>query len=150
MHTGAESLIVVAVGFDSDFYRQCLKLRERVLRQPLGLSLSSDDTAGEEQQYHYAIVNGQQVLACVILQPQNEQTISLRQMAVEPEFQGQGLGQRLVRVAENHSRAAGYKQLHMDARCSAEPFYKKLDYETEGERYLKVGIEHIKMKKRLK
>lgn len=143
-------MIVVAVGFDSDFYRQCLKLRERVLRQPLGLNLSADDLVGEEGQYHYAIVLGQKVLACVTLKPQDDRVISLRQMAVEPGLQGQGLGQRLVRVAENHSRAAGYRQLQMDARCEAEGFYKKLDYETEGEVYLKVGIEHVKMKKQLK
>ena len=143
-------VIVVAVGFESDFYRQCLKLRHRVLREPLGLSLSDADTASEEQQYHYALVAGQRVLACVTLKPESEQLISLRQMAVEPDFQGQGLGQRLVRVAENHSRAAGYKQLQMDARCEAEGFYTKLDYETEGGVYLKVGIEHVKMKKQLK
>lgn len=143
-------MIVVAVGYDSDFYRQCLKLRDRVLRQPLGLGLSDEDLLGEDSQYHYAIVLGQRVLACVILKPQDERVISLRQMAVEPEYQGQGLGQRLVRVAENHSRAAGYKQLQMDARREAEGFYKKLEYETEGDMYLKVGIEHVKMKKLLK
>ena len=142
-------VIVVVVGFESDFYRQCLKLRHRVLREPLGLSLSDADTASEEQQYHYALVAGQRVLACVTLKPESEQLISLRQMAVEPEHQGKGLGQRLVRVAENHSRAAGYKVLQMDARCEAEGFYRTLGYETDGEVYTKVGLDHITMKKRL-
>lgn len=133
--------------YNSPEYQQTLALRERVLRIPLGLKLSGSDTADEDQQLHFAIFHDGTLLACVVAKPLGRDVVKLRQMAVSPQHQGQGVGRQLLKFAEDILRQRSFQRIEMSARQSAIGFYEKLDYRTTGDSYIEQEIPHIKMQK---
>jgi len=138
------------IALGSVLHEQSLQLRERVLRAPLGLRLSETDLRGEEAQWHFALSDDQEALqACVLAVPLGEGAFKLRQMAVRPDLQGQGLGRTLLLAVEALLLAEGARSIVLHARVSAATFYQKLGYEVQGEDFEEVGIPHRKMSKRL-
>jgi predicted GNAT family N-acyltransferase len=139
------------IEFGSAEYELSLALRQKVLREPLGLVLSNHDLNGEDQQLHFALFAEDQhrLLACLVINPLTPSTAKLRQMAVTPDSHGQGLGMMLVKDTENLLRKRGVQTVEMHARTSATGFYQKLGYEPSGPVFTEVGIEHQKMWRRL-
>jgi ribosomal protein S18 acetylase RimI-like enzyme len=72
-----------------------------------------------------------------------------RKLAVAPEWQGQGIGSRLVEQAGVVASDAGAQSLWCDARTSALAFYKKLGMQTEGEPFMRKEVEYVKMRRAL-
>lgn len=138
------------VDFGSAAYEATLALRAAVLRAPLGLELTAADLEGEAQQRHFALTDGERLLACVVIKADGGgRGVTLRQMAVTPEAHGQGLGARLIRQVEALLQADGVAEIGMSARQGAVGFYEKLGYRTVGAGYTSLGIPHIRMAKRL-
>jgi len=140
----------------STWYAQELTLRKKILRTPLGLTLTDNDTITDSQSEHFGIVSAPhspvtppQLIACVILTPQNATHYKLRQMAVASEYHGQGLGRRLIAHVEKYLLTLGVTELTMHARQSALDFYIKLGYHTVGETFTEQTIPHVRMTKRL-
>ena len=129
-------------------YEEEKALRNRVLRAPLGLTLSEVDVRGEELQIHIVAVddNGG-VVGCVLIVPMAAGTARIRQMAVEESVRGKGIGAGLMAEAEKTARAAGTEKLTMHARLSARGFYKRLGYRAASETFTEVTIPHVMMEK---
>lgn len=78
-----------------------------------------------------------------------EPQFQLRGMAVLPEFQKKGLGEALVKHAENNALERGGKIIWFNAREIAVAFYKKLGYEIIGEPFdiADIGKHYVMYKK---
>ena len=137
------------VAHDSPDYWQCVDLRSAVLRKPLGLAFSPEDLAAEHDSIHLALFAGQEVIGCLVLKPVKPTTFKMRQVAVDPQYRGQSLGRALVLASETLARSIGVDKLVLHAREVAVPFYLKLDYQIEGDRFVEVGVDHFKMSKAL-
>lgn len=137
------------ISFGSPTYQSTLALREAVLRAPLGFTLSAADLDGEARQRHFVLADEAEVIACVVIRPEQAGRVTLRQMAVAPGARGRGVGASLVRHVEEILQAEGALEIVMSARQSAVPFYEKLGYRSVGEVYASLGIPHIRMEKRL-
>ena len=136
------------IGFGTAEYRRECLLREEVLRRPLGLSLSGEDLAGEESQFHFGLFDSVgELVACVIAAPLSPTEAKIRQMAVAPSHQGKGAGRQLMRELEESLRARGFRSFTLDARSSAVGFYEKLGYTTVGGEFVEVTVPHFKMVK---
>ncbi len=137
--------------FGSLEYELSLTLRQQVLRQPLGVSLSEEDLRGENQQLHFGLFAEEEgsLLACLVINPLTPLRAKLRQMAVAPDYQRKGLGQMLIRETENFLRNSGVQTVELHARTSAVDFYEKIGYEPSGPIFSEVGIDHQKMWRRL-
>lgn len=131
-------------------YQQVLDLRNRVLRLPLGMTLSEADIAGEDQQSIIVYVHQNQVCGCVFLKVQEEGLMKMRQLAVEHQMQGKGIGRALVEFAESLTLQQQISTMVLHARKTALDFYLKLGYTALGNEFTEVGIPHFKMKKDLK
>jgi putative acetyltransferase len=73
----------------------------------------------------------QNAIGCIALRPINEQIGELKRMYVIPEFQGQGIGQRMLDVATNYATEQGYQALRLDTLKTMEPamnLYKKNEF----------------------
>ncbi|MES3008753.1 MAG: GNAT family N-acetyltransferase [Pseudomonadota bacterium] len=140
-------MTLTEIAYGSPEYQLTLALRERVLRIPLGLKLSDNDTIDEDQQLHFTTLHEGTLLACVVAKPLGGGTVKLRQMAVCPQHQGRGLGRQLLKFAEDTLRQRGFQRIEMSARQSAIGFYEKIGYRTIGDAYVERGIPHIKMQK---
>jgi predicted GNAT family N-acyltransferase len=127
---------------DSPEYVAAIRLREAILRKPLGLVLSAEEMAAEPECRHFVGVMGTDVVATLLLKPLDAQTVKMRQVAVEPAMQGSGIGAGLVRFAEAAARELGFKTIVAHARATAVPFYLRLGYATEGELFIENTIPH--------
>lgn len=140
--------LITPVAFGSATYDRMTALRDAVLRRPLGQVLTAADTQGEAEQVHIAALEGREVVGTLLLKPAGA-AMTIRQVAVDPQRQGTGLGAALVRFAEALSRERGVRLVHLHARTSVAGFYKKLGYHREGAPFVEVGLPHVNMTKRL-
>lgn len=130
-------------------YQQMLKLRDDILRKPLGLGFSTEELESEKNNLLIAAYEDDQMLGCCMLVKENPQTVRLRQMAVINDLQGKGIGRALMQFAENLARDRGYKKITMHARKHAQGFYEKMGYRKVGEEFLEITIPHYVMEKEL-
>lgn len=145
--------IIRLIQYGSCEYHEMVKLRDVVLRRPLGLNFTESYLQQEindvligcfEQQGAEALLVG-----CCILTPVDKKIVQLRQMAVQSERQGRGIGRVIIAFAEQYARDNGFTTMMMHARKTAIDFYRKLGYEILGEAFLEVGIPHYEMRKLL-
>lgn len=130
-------------------YRQMVKLREDVLRKPLGLGFTPQELEEEKNNMLIAAFEEEDILGCCMLVEENSHTARLRQMAVLNDLQGKGIGRALMSFAENIARDRGYKILSMHARKNAIGFYEKMGYKVAGNEFTEVTIPHYVMEKKL-
>lgn len=128
-------------------YWETIQLRRRILRTPLGLDFDPEDLAKETRDLHIAAFNLAQLVGCLVLTPVSEEAIKMRQVAVDDQIQGKGIGTELVLHSERVARERGYKQMVLSARDTAVPFYERLKYTKEGDEFEEVTIPHWKMVK---
>jgi len=130
-------------------YKQMVALRYQILRQPLGLNFSQEELEKEKNDLLIAAFDDDDMLGCCMLTQQNNQTLRIRQMAVQNNLQGKGIGASLMSFAETLARDKGYRQLMMHARLTAIGFYEKFGYKVSGDQFIEVGIPHHVMEKSL-
>jgi predicted GNAT family N-acyltransferase len=133
----------------SDEYKQMVKLREDILRRPLGLSFSPQELDQEKNNMLIGAFEDDDMLGCCMLVEENPETVRLRQMAVLNDLQGKGIGRALMNFAENLARDRGYKILTMHARKNVAGFYEKMGYEKSGDEFIEITIPHFVMQKKL-
>lgn len=132
------------IAYGSDEWRAALDLRDRELRRPLGLSVYDDPLDEEADDLHFAVFDGDALIAYACATPYGERA-RVRQVAVEPSKRGEGHGRKVMELAEQSLAERGFREIFLHARVNAEGFYRHLGYEPRGERFREVGIEHIEM-----
>ena len=130
-------------------YMQMVKLRDEILRRPLGLTFTPEDLEEEKEHLLIAAFEDERILGCCMLVEESPDIVRLRQMAVLNDLQGKGIGKALMQFAENLARDRGYKVLMMHARKYAIGFYEKMGYKTSGDEFVEVTIPHFVMEKKL-
>jgi ribosomal protein S18 acetylase RimI-like enzyme len=130
-------------------YEQMVKLREAILRKPLGLSFSPEELESEKHNLMMAAYEDDRMLGCCMLVQEAPEAVRLRQMAVINDLQGKGIGKALMQFAENLARDRGYRKIMMHARKNALGFYEKMGYKKVGEEFQEITIPHYVMEKEL-
>src|SRR6478672_7821994 len=130
-------------------YQQMVKLREDILRKPLGLTPAPDEMEREKNNLMMGAYEDDQMLGCCMLVEEEPDTVRLRQMAVLNDLQGKGIGKALMQFAENLARDRGYKRITMHARKNALGFYEKMGYKKIGTEFEEITIPHYVMEKEL-
>ena len=130
-------------------YQQMVKLRDDILRKPLGLGFEVDELEEEKENMLIGAFEDDEMLGCCMLVEERPGVVRLRQMAVLNDLQGKGIGRALMNFAENIARDRGYKTLSMHARKNAIGFYEKMGYKIASSEFTEVTIPHFVMEKRL-
>lgn len=130
-------------------YEQMLKLRDLVLRKPLGLSFSPEELEKEKENMLIGAFEDERMLGCCMLVEEQPDIVRLRQMAVLNDLQGKGVGRALMNFAENIARDRGYKIIRMHARHNSVGFYEKVGYRVKGDQFVEITIPHYLMEKLL-
>jgi thioesterase domain-containing protein len=126
-------------------------LRWQVLRQPWGQVLGSERDSLEQESIHRMIIDAHdKVLAVGRLEKTSQFSGQIRFMAVCPESQGQGLGQKMIKALELQAQHLGITDITLNARENALGFYQKLGYSSQGFSHLLFDdIKHFTMTKKL-
>lgn len=130
-------------------YEQMIRLRNEILRKPLGLSFAEEELAKEKEDILIGAFDDDELLACCLMTKIDNTSLRLRQMAVQNNLQGKGIGASMMNFAELVARDKGYKKLTMHARKTALGFYEKLGYKAIGDEFEEVTLPHYIMEKRL-
>ena len=142
-------LTIRTIEYGSCDYHDMVALRDKILRRPLGLTFSPEYL---QQEISDVLIGGfeeEKIIGCCILSPVDENTVQLRQMAVDETLQGSGTGSKILAFAEQQAKANGFSELMMHARKEAVLFYEKNGYQVRGDEFTEVNIPHYEMFKRL-
>ncbi|WP_159079846.1 GNAT family N-acetyltransferase [Methyloceanibacter sp. wino2] len=144
------TVLIFEAPVGSGLYRDALRLREDILRRPLGLTVSSEELADDSMRQHFCAVDCGAVVGTVSLRPLDETTLHLKQMAVVEPKRAARIGSRLVAHVERWGTSAGFRLMVAHARVGAEGFYLKHGYAQEGAAFFEQTIPHVRVTKRLR
>ncbi len=131
-------------------YEQMISLRNEILRKPLNLTFETGELDKEKNDVLIGAFDEENMLGCCLLTKLDKDTVRLRQMAVQNNLQGKGIGASMMNFAENVARDLGFKKICMHARKSAIGFYEKLGYKINGQEFEEISIPHFMMQKKLR
>ncbi|HSV10254.1 MAG TPA: GNAT family N-acetyltransferase [Hanamia sp.] len=138
------------IDYGTKEYEQMIKLRFEILRKPLHLDFSDEELEREKNDILIGAFEDDKMLGCCLLTKVDKHCVRLRQMAVQNNLQGKGIGASLMNFAENVARDRGYKKIIMHARKTAIGFYEKLGYTVTGKEFTEISIPHVVMEKKLR
>ena len=142
-------ITIKEIEFNSSDYKRAVTIREEILRSPLGLSFSKEELEREASDIHIAGFSDETMIGTLVLSPQNDETIRMRQVAVHSGYQKMGYGKQLVEFSENFAVKKGYKKMILHSREDVIPFYTKLGYSVFGDRFESVSLPHFCMERQL-
>lgn len=142
-------MILKEIVYGTAEHEEMIELRNKILREPLGLIFSEEDLKKEKNDYLIGCYNKNRLVGCCILSPIDSNTIQLRQMSVSTEVQKKGIGNKILTFAETLSTDKGFRCIYLHARKVAVFFYQKYGYTIIGNEFIEVGIPHCEMIKNL-
>lgn len=137
------------IDYGSNEYQQMIKMRDDILRKPLGIAFDETELENEKNNLFIGAFDDDRMLGCCMLVADDKTVVRLRQMAVLNDLQGKGIGRALIQFAENLARDRGYKKMIMHARKNAVGFYEKVGYGVTSAEFIEVTIPHVVMEKNL-
>ena len=136
----------------SEEFESYYNLRWQVLREPWGQTKGSERDKEDEVSHHRMIIDETTGDAVAVgrLQFNTDEEAQIRYMAVAENFQGQGIGSKIVVALEDIALEKGANRIILQARENALKFYRKNGYEIIEKSYLLFDeIQHWLMKKEL-
>ncbi len=132
--------------FATPDYDQAIRLRDEVLRRPLGRSIVDDPLEEEVDQTHFGYFDDGVLLGTASLLETKPGHWKMRQVAVAPQAQGRSVGRALVGACRAFAKTRGASSLYCHARDTAKGFYERCGWEAFGEPFEEVGLPHTKMR----
>lgn len=143
------NLEVRTINYFSPEYNQELEIRDKVLRQPLNMSIYNDNLENDEMDVHIAAFINNEMAGVLLLKQINTDTVKVRQVAVIQKFQNFKIGTALSNFAEQFAKDKGYLFVELNARKTAVGFYEKQGYQISSDEFLEINLPHFKMSKSL-
>lgn len=128
-----------------------LKLRYEILRKPWNqpAETATDDLENKSINA-YITVDEKVVVACGRLQENENKIGQIRFMAVSDNYQGKGLGKKIVSFLEEKGKKMKLNSIELQARDNAVKFYESCGYSIKEKSFLLWGqIQHYLMEKKL-
>lgn len=108
-----------------------------------------DEHDGDGTRYIVLLDDGYPVATCRFYEIGAESVV-LGRVVVLPEYRGHELGRRVVEEAERWIGELGFREVVIDSRTVAVPFYEKLGYASMDGSVVKSGaFDCIRMRKRI-
>lgn len=118
----------VQIADNQNIIYQIIDLRYVVLRKPWNKPRETATDDLELSSINAYIEQDKEVIACGRLQDNGNGLGQIRYMAVNPNYQGKGLGKLIVAKLEEDAKRIGLKTIELQARENALEFYKSQGY----------------------
>ena len=141
---------VKLIEYQRQEYRQACKLRYRLFFQehnlPWDVVLNNNDA-----DFLAAIVIEENVVAYGQLRDRHNGIYQIEQMVVEPKYQRQYLGKRIILTLIDLAKHKGAIEIVLNSRLCAIGFYQRVGFQTCGVEFPSptTGVIHIPMNKKL-
>lgn len=126
-----------------------VRLRERILRKPLGSHFSDKELEEEKGHFQIAGFIGNELIATSVLVPEVH-TMKMQRVVVAENHRNSNIGSEMMVFCEKFALNRGFEEVYCHARDAAVPFYLKNNYRAIGDYFDEDGIPHLKMKKDLR
>lgn len=142
--------LVKLIKHNSPEYHQACQLRYRLFfaehNLPWNVVLDKNQAS-----YYHAVILQDCVVAYGQLVPHSNRIYQICQMVVEPKYQNQNLGRKIVSTLIQIAKAQNAIAITLDARLTAVGFYQKSGFQTCGTEFpsTTTGVPHIQMYKKL-
>lgn len=129
-------------------WTDAVRLREKILREPLGSSFTDQEL--EEEKYHFQIAGflDDAIIATAVLVPEGDE-MKMQRVVVTENLRSLNIGSEMMTFCEKFASDKNFKVMYCHARDSAVNFYIKNGYTGIGDYFDEDGIPHLKMKKKL-
>lgn len=127
--------VFTLIKWGSPIYQETIQLRNQVLTKSAGKPLINEFPIEEKEDIHLVIKREKQIIGTLLLHPCSKECIQIKQVAIAPSCQSEGLGKKLIVYAEQVARRLGYSTIFLTGRQQAWGFYEKLGYEELFEPY---------------
>jgi N-acetylglutamate synthase-like GNAT family acetyltransferase len=131
-------------------WKAYFQLRFDVLRDPWNQPAGSEVLSDEDHAIHAMAVDGNEALGVARMHESAPGQGQVRCVAVGMGQQGKGIGKALMIYLEDMACEKGWKEIILEARENAVPFYQAMGYSIQKESYLLFNeIQHYTMTKSL-
>ena len=130
-------------------WKKAVKLREDILRAPLGSVFTEAELKEESKHIHVVGYLNDELVATAVLVPEADKKIKMQRVVVKKELRNHKIGSDMMDYCENLVREDGYGLIYCHARNTAVRFYLNNGYQPEGDYFDEDGIPHLKMFKEL-
>ena len=129
-------------------WTDAVRLREKILREPLGSSFTDQEL--EEEKYHFQIAGflDDAIIATAVLVPEGDE-MKMQRVVVTENLRSLNIGSEMMTFCEKFASDKNFKVMYCHARDSAVNFYIKNGYTGIGDYFDEDGIPHLKMRKKL-
>lgn len=125
-----------------------VKLREKILREPLGSIFTEQELEEEKNHFQIAGFIDDSIIATAVLVPEGDK-MKMQRVVVTETLRGKNIGSEMMEFCEKFARNRESQCIYCHARDSAVNFYIKNGYEGIGDYFDEDGIPHLKMEKKL-
>ena len=116
-------------------------VRNTVFTAEQGIDTNLDFDGQDEQAVHALVYDNDDPVATGRMLEDGH----IGRIAVLISHRGKGLGTAIMEALVNEARRRNFARVYLGAQVHALDFYEKLGFESIGERYDEVGIEHQTM-----
>ncbi len=138
--------------YGTNYYKDTLRLRNKIMRVPLGLNIYDEDLTQEKDSYILGAFSQKDLLGFGVLSRTTAPyEFKVNFLCVDNEIQSKGVGSAILTRLEKYVRLKGASSVILEARSSTERFYAKYGYVTISQPYFmeSAPVPHKKMKKQL-
>ena len=128
----------------------CLAIRHEVFVRGQGVPADLEVDGLDPSCVHFVARAGEEAIGTARLRVTEDGHAKAERVAVREEWRGRGVGVGLMEALEAEARRRGHAEVVLYSQADAIPFYERLGYVGEGDRFLEAGIVHLEMRKRLR
>jgi len=124
-----------------------IALRSAVFVEEQGVPVEEDLDGRDDEALHLVAVDGAGTVVGTCRLLVDGPTLKLGRMAVAVPSRRQGIGLRLLDLADDEAASTGAERIVLGAQVSAVRLYEQAGYSTRSGVFLDAGIEHVWMEK---
>jgi predicted GNAT family N-acyltransferase len=129
-------------------WTDAVKLREKILRAPLGSFFTDQELEEEKNHFQIAGFLNDAIIATAVLVPEGDE-MKMQRVVVAENLRSLNIGSEMMNFCERFVLDKNFKVMYCHARDSAVNFYIKNGYTGMGDYFDEDGIPHLKMRKEL-
>ncbi len=135
----------------NDDLKRYYQFRWEQLRKPLSLPLGSEQDPLDKVSFHsMAVINQHELIGIGTIQPDGIDSMRIRYMAVNREYQRLGVGSAIINMLLEYALENHATKCWLNARSNALEFYQRHGFKLVGEVETEIAIPHFKMETLLK
>lgn len=129
-----------------DINDEIVALRTEAFIVPRNLDPEIDFDGRDAELLHFCMYDGESLVAYLRAEP-IDNYLHIGRVAVKADLRKNGYGRKLIEYLFEYAKEKGLKMIELSAVDTAQGFYEKLGFKTEGDYYIEANVPHIYMKK---